>query len=96
MYWPTYPKGYNDAVNTFQRTAAFDVWLSALKDGIGKARIAQRIRAAELGHFGDTKPVGEGVSEMRIHVGPGSGVLHADRQRRLFVAGRWQQSHPAA
>ena len=57
-------------MNTFHRTAAFDTWLSALKDGIGKARIAQRIRAAELGHLGDTKPVGEGVSKMRIHVGP--------------------------
>lgn len=63
-------------MNTFLRTAAFDVWLSALKDGIGKARIAQRIRAAELGHFGGTKPVGEGVSEMRIHIGPGYRVYY--------------------
>lgn len=58
-------------MNTFHRTEAFDTWLSTLRDGVGKARIAQRIRAAELGHFGDTKPVGEGVSEMRIHTGPG-------------------------
>ena len=63
-------------MNTFHRTAAFDLWLSALKDSIGKARIAQRIRAAELGHFGDIKPVGEGVSEMRIHVGPGYRVYY--------------------
>lgn len=63
-------------MNTFHRTAAFDIWLSALKDGIGKARIAQRIRAAELGHFGDTKSVGEGVSEMRIHAGPGYRVYY--------------------
>lgn len=63
-------------MNTFHRTAAFDTWLSALKDGIGKARIAQRIRAAELGHFGDIKPVSEGVSEMRIHVGPGYRVYY--------------------
>jgi len=71
-----YPKRYNAAVATFHRTAAFDTWLSALKDGIGKARIAQRIRAAELGHFGDTKPVGDGVSEMRINTGPGYRVYY--------------------
>lgn len=55
-------------VNAFYRTAEFDVWLSNLKD---KARILKRIRAAEGGNFGDCKPVGESVSEMRIHVGPG-------------------------
>jgi putative addiction module killer protein len=58
-------------VNTFYRTAEFDIWLSNLKDKIGKARILKRIRAAEGGNFGDCEPVGEGVSEMRIHVGPG-------------------------
>jgi len=58
-------------VNTFYRTAEFDSWLSNLKDKIGKARILKRIRAAEGGNFGDCEPVGGGVSEMRIHVGPG-------------------------
>ena len=58
-------------MNTFYRTAEFDSWLSNLKDKIGKARILKRIRAAEGGNFGDCEPVGEGVSEMRIHVGPG-------------------------
>ncbi|HEY8012061.1 MAG TPA: type II toxin-antitoxin system RelE/ParE family toxin [Rudaea sp.] len=56
---------------TFLRTAEFDAWLSRLKDPIGRARIAKRIRAAEFGHFGDCEPVGEGVSEMRVHAGPG-------------------------
>lgn len=58
-------------MNTFLRTDEFDAWLSALKDKIGRARIIQRIRSAEAGNFGDCEPVGEGVSEMRIHVGPG-------------------------
>jgi putative addiction module killer protein len=58
-------------MNAFYRTAEFDSWLSNLKDKIGKARILKRIRAAEGGNFGDCEPVGEGVSEMRIHVGPG-------------------------
>jgi putative addiction module killer protein len=56
---------------TFYRTAEFDTWLSGLKDKVGKARIIKRIRAAEGGNFGDCEPVGEGVSEMRIHVGAG-------------------------
>lgn len=58
-------------MSTFLRTDEFDAWLSALKDRIGRARVIQRIRSAEAGNFGDCEPVGEGVSEMRIHVGPG-------------------------
>ena len=58
-------------MNQFQRTSTFDSWLSSLKDKIGKARIVNRVRAAETGNFGDCESVGEGVSEMRIHVGPG-------------------------
>ena len=56
---------------TFVRTADFDAWLSKLKDARGKARIIERIRSAERGHFGDCEPVGNGVIEMRIHFGPG-------------------------
>jgi len=58
-------------MNSFHRTEDFDDWLAALKDWKGAARIAERIRAAEAGNFGDCEPVGEGVSEMRIHFGPG-------------------------
>jgi len=56
---------------TFLRSDEFDAWLAGLHDKVGRARIAQRIRSAEVGNFGDCEPVGEGVSEMRIHVGPG-------------------------
>jgi len=56
---------------TFLRSDEFDAWLAGLRDKVGRARIAQRIRSAEVGNFGDCEPVGEGVSEMRIHVGPG-------------------------
>ena len=58
-------------MTTFLRSEEFDAWLTALKDRLGRARIISRIRAAEAGNFGDCEPVGEGVSEMRIHVGPG-------------------------
>ena len=58
-------------MNTIVRTDIFDAWLSALKDVRAKARIIKRIRSAERGNFSDCRPVGAGVSEMRIHFGPG-------------------------
>jgi putative addiction module killer protein len=58
-------------VNVFQHTAEFHNWLSDLKDTVAQARIAQRIESAIAGNFGDCGPVGEGVSEMRIHAGAG-------------------------
>ena len=58
-------------MNTIVRTDIFDAWLSKLKDPRAKARIIKRIRSAERGNLGDCEPVGAGVSEMRIHFGPG-------------------------
>lgn len=63
-------------MHVFLRTDTFDEWLRALRDPIGKARILARLRAAELGHFGDHAPVGEGVFELRVHVGPGYRVYY--------------------
>ena len=57
-------------MNSFQRTSEFDAWLKALRDPVGKARIISRIRSAEAGNLGDGEPVGEGVSERRVHCGP--------------------------
>lgn len=56
---------------TLARSSDFDGWLSNLADLKGKARILARLRSATLGNLGDCEPVGEGVSEMRIHYGPG-------------------------
>ncbi|MEI6544186.1 MAG: type II toxin-antitoxin system RelE/ParE family toxin [Methylococcales bacterium] len=52
-------------------TTVFDSWFSNLKDNQAKRRIQMRIDRAEQSNFGDCKPVGEGVSEMRVDVGPG-------------------------
>ncbi|KRQ17771.1 type II toxin-antitoxin system RelE/ParE family toxin [Bradyrhizobium manausense] len=54
-----------------RQTDIFASWLRALKDANAVARIAARIRRLELGNLGDVKPVGEGVSELRIDYGPG-------------------------
>ena len=58
-------------MNTILRTEIFDIWLRKLKDARGKARILERIRSAERGNLGDCDSVGQGVTEMRIHYGPG-------------------------
>ncbi|SMP66863.1 putative addiction module killer protein [Desulfonatronum zhilinae] len=72
-------------MNSFYRSDEFDSWLAALKDKVGRARIAHRIRSAEHGNFGDCEPVGEGVSEMRIHFGPGYRVYFTRRGGLLYL-----------
>jgi len=72
-------------VNVFERSDAFDSWLVQLKDAIGRARIVHRIRSAEHGNFGDCAPVGEGVSEMRIHAGPGYRIYFMRRHGVVYL-----------
>ena len=67
------------------RSVEFDAWLSALADAKGKARILARLRSAEFGNFGDCEPVGEGVSEMRVHVGPGYRVYFMRKGRTVYL-----------
>ena len=62
---------YNSRVIEVRQTAIFVKWLDALRDAQARQRIVVRIRRLELGNPGDIKPVGEGVSEMRISHGPG-------------------------
>ena len=72
-------------MNTVVRTDTFDRWLSRLKDPKGKAHIINRIRSAERGNFGDCAPVGEGISEMRIHSGPGYRVYFTRMGEVIYV-----------
>jgi putative addiction module killer protein len=66
-------------------TDKFDSWFTLLRDNQAKRRIQARIDRAESGHFGDCKPVGEGVSEMRIDVGPGYRVYFIQRGEGLEI-----------
>jgi putative addiction module killer protein len=72
-------------VNTLLRSGAFDAWLAGLKDAVGRARILARLRAAEAGNFGDCQPVGEGVSEMRIHTGPGYRLYYMQYRSVVYL-----------
>ena len=80
-----YCLGYTGGMNSIQTTEAFDDWYDALRDRMAKASIQARIRRAELGNFGDCKPVGEGVSEMRIHTGAGYRVYFTQRGMELVI-----------
>lgn len=66
-------------------TEIFDAWFTSLRDRQGKLRIQVRIDRAELGNFGDCAPVGEGVSEMRIHMGPGYRVYFVERGMEIVI-----------
>lgn len=77
--------GYNYFVKQIVTTEVFDDWFKALRDVRGKARIQARIDRAQLGNFGDCEPVGEGVSEMRIHHGPGYRVYFVQRGLEVVI-----------
>jgi putative addiction module killer protein len=72
-------------VNTFLRSSDFDDWMSRISDQKAKARILARIASAVFGNFGDCEPVGEGVSEMRIHVGPGYRVYYVRTGSVVYI-----------
>jgi putative addiction module killer protein len=54
-----------------KQTEQFQRWRTRLKDERARALIASRLDRLAYGHAGDTAPVGEGISELRIHYGPG-------------------------
>jgi putative addiction module killer protein len=72
-------------VYQLQQTEAFEQWLMRLRDIRAKARILVRLDAARLGNLGDTRSLGDGVSEMRIDVGAGYRVYFTRRRQILIV-----------
>ncbi|MGE7418901.1 type II toxin-antitoxin system RelE/ParE family toxin [Methylobacterium tarhaniae] len=70
---------------TIRQSKVFTVWFVGLRDLQAQARITTRIRRMSLGNPGDVKPVGEGVSEMRIDHGPGDRVNFAQRGATIVI-----------
>ena len=68
-----------------RETERFSEWLKGLRDQVARARIAVRIRRLAFGNPGDVRPVGEGVSELRVDHGPGYRVYFTRRGEVLIV-----------
>jgi len=68
-----------------RKTEVFAKWLDALKDIRARARIIVRIERLATGNPGDVKPVGGGVSELRIDYGPGYRVFYKKHGRQVVI-----------
>lgn len=68
-----------------RKTKAYSQWIDALQDVKGRARILVRIERLAAGNPGDVKPVGEGVSELRMDFGPGYRVYYKKRGSEIII-----------
>ena len=76
---------YNSCVLEIVESATFKRWVRSLRDRRAIARINARLRSVSLGNLGDVKPVGGGISEMRLHHGPGYRIYFMRRGQTLVV-----------
>lgn len=68
-----------------EKTEVFDKWLKKLRDRKAVLAIAKRLDRAITGNFGDAASVGEGISEMRIFVGPGYRLYYTIRKHTIIL-----------
>ena len=68
-----------------RKTEIFVEWLDNLRDSRARTRIIARLDRLEMGNFGDVRPVGGGVNELRIHYGPGYRVYFVRRGPAVVV-----------
>ncbi|MBT2767426.1 type II toxin-antitoxin system RelE/ParE family toxin [Stenotrophomonas sp. ISL-67] len=68
-----------------QCTDQFSVWIDALKDVAGRARILARIRRLADGNPGDHRNLSGGIAELRVDVGPGYRIYYTQRGNRLII-----------
>jgi putative addiction module killer protein len=80
-----YPNGYDDKVYQVQQTDVFSKWLSKLKDRRALAKLLVRLESLRQGNFGDTKSLGSGLHELRIHFGPGYRVYFTRKSGVLIL-----------
>ena len=68
-----------------RQTSVFAAWLDRLRDQRAKAIIAARIDRLAQGNAGDVAPIGDGLSELRIHYGPGYRVYFLKRGKIIMI-----------
>jgi putative addiction module killer protein len=68
-----------------EQTDEYELWFAELRDENARARIDMRVKRLSMGNPGDVKPVGRGVSEMRIDYGPGYRVYFMRKRELIFV-----------
>jgi len=72
-------------MSEIRQTETYLKWFESLRDRQAKARIDVRIRRLSMGNPGDVKPVGQGVSELRISYGPGYRVYFTQKGETLII-----------
>lgn len=82
---PGYSAGHGAPSIVVVDTAEFRRWLRSLRDARARARILKSIDHLSLGHFGNTKSVGGGISELRVDYGPCYRLYYAQRGGRLIL-----------
>ena len=80
-----YPAGYTLSVIEIRKTDAYAKWLDGLRDIRARARILVRIERLAAGNPGDVRPVGEGVSELRVDYGPGYRVYFIQQGQKVVI-----------
>lgn len=68
-----------------RKTETFAKWLDGLRDIHARARVQVRVERLAEGNPGDVRPIGEGVSELRINYGPGYRVYYTMRGRAVVI-----------
>lgn len=68
-----------------RKTEIYARWLDGLRDIQARARVQARVERFATGNPGDVKPVGKGVSEIRIDYGPGYRVYFTMRERTILI-----------
>lgn len=68
-----------------RKTDVYAIWIDRLRDLQGRARILVRVERLAAGNPGDVKPVGDGVSELRIDFGPGYRVYFTQRGLEIVI-----------
>ena len=76
---------YHDGMITLKQTKTFRQWMASLKDDRAVAAVASRLTRLAGGLAGDAKAVGGGVTELRIHYGPGYRVYLHRRGNVLVI-----------